>query len=38
MLHLFDNALVDVIYSGVSGQCSYAIHYIITRRYITLSA
>jgi len=28
MYYLFGNALVHVIYSGVSGQCSYTIHNI----------
>ena len=28
MLHLFCNALVHVIYSGLSGQCSHTIPYI----------
>jgi len=27
MYHLFCNALVHVIYSGVSGQCSFTIHF-----------
>ena len=33
MSHLFCNPLVHVIYSGVSGQCSYTIHLVLLITY-----